>query len=114
MNFSDYKKRLDEHSPFIEALHEKWIFDIDLFEQYLADCRGLIRLIKRGGPSSQTKELVCQIIDIFEYTLLTFFYHLKENDLSTIKNYEELVEKDYFETLEYGIRQLSKELIMAI
>lgn len=114
MNLDDYKKRLDEQSPFIEALHEQSHFDIDLFEQYLADCRGLIRLLNKEGSSLQAKELVSRIIDIFEYTLLTFFYHLKEDDLSTIKNYSELLEKDYFETLEYGIRQLSKELVMAI
>ncbi|MBP1046875.1 hypothetical protein I6N96_11405 [Enterococcus sp. BWM-S5] len=114
MNLEYYSKKLGKHAPFVEALHENNQFDIDLFEQYLANCRGLIRFINEGGSSLQAKELICEIIDIFEYTLLSLYYHLDEKDLSSIKNYEELVEKDYFEILEYGVRQLSRELIMAI
>ena len=105
---SNYKAM---ENSFINVLHEQSLFDLNLFNELI---KAIIKIIENHDKLSNKdyNQITFQLFEIYSYTLKSFMWHHKKNDLFEIKNYESVFDDVYINRLEYLIKCFFIKTIM--
>lgn len=100
-----------KEDSFIYLLHEESFIDLDAFKHLITLCDQLPDFYKANGKTKNYVEIIRIILDRFEYILMCWSYHLNENDLFYIKNFQEMEEKEGIILINDEIRRITGLLI---
>lgn len=100
-----------KESSFIYILHEDNRIDTEGFNRLVKMCKELLVYYTVNGKNDRYVSIIRQIIDCFEYTMMTWGFHLSSNDLCHIINYDKLENEGIISYINDEMRCLSGELI---
>ena len=95
-------------NSFIGELHENSLFNLTLYDELL---NGIIKIIENHDKlnDKDNVQITFQLFEIYSYTLKSFIWHHKKDDLFEIKNYEDMFDDNYIERLEFIIKCFLKK-----
>ncbi|MGX7264294.1 hypothetical protein [Enterococcus crotali] len=100
-----------QEDSFMYLLHEKNYIDLNAFKHLITLCEQLIDFYKENGKTENYVKVIRMVLDRFEYILMNWSYHLSENDLFYIKNFQEMEENENILLINDEIRRITGLLI---